>query len=258
MEVQRTIMLFLLLASSLLLTDAHDYKADHPYTCMVPKGVEEQDQCSNSPHEIQIGACYEEDGADQCMTLEGELAACVKDGEVVISTKDLQVEVDIDTWADRVTLSDTLPAFDLKVGTTTTTVYVHEMAEGTMWLKAEPNFDTATVKIWASYILNSKDGVCSYITTDKLSVSAPEDAGFSLGDANEDGASESVPSWVWIVCGVVIGVVSVACLGRHVYKRQTKLPEDIPEVDLAVQTRTSYLVEDEVRRDTVLIEQSAI
>ena len=83
-----------------------------------------------------------------------------------------------ETWLGRITLKDTVPAFDLKVGSKTTTVYVHELSEGTLWIKAEPDFDTSRVALWATYVMNS-EGSCAYIVTNKLSVSAPDGNLFS-------------------------------------------------------------------------------
>merc|ERR550539_1918289 len=95
---------------------------------------------------ITIGGCYDKDN-NQCLKLEGELAACEKGGEVTISSKKLDYKVGIDTWLGRITLGDTIPAFDLKVGSKATTVYVQDLPEGTLWIKAEPTLSTATVKL---------------------------------------------------------------------------------------------------------------
>lgn len=170
------------------------------------------------------------------MTVSGHIAACEKDGQTVVSAS-LSVDVEVDTWLGRKTLKGTIPNFDLNAGTTTQTLYVHELSEGTVWIKAQPDLSTSRVSLWAGYTLN-KDGFCAYIVSDKLSLGvSTEDSdakAFTVTEGSSSGgSSKNTGFYIGASVGAAI-VIFAAFGGFYVYRTKYTLgEEDIPEAEMA-------------------------
>lgn len=203
-------------------------------TCTIPKGAGDVEKCDwGRNNKVIIGGCEE----NQCLTLSGYVSACQKDGQTVVSAS-LSVDVDIDTWLGRKTLTDTVPSFDLMVGTSVKTLYVHDLLEGTIWIKAEPETSTSRVSLWAEYVLN-QDGFCAYIISDKLSVSAPlEDSKSAFTEVEGSSTSSSGASNTAIYLAVGASIVILAAAGGfYIYRSKYTIgEEDIPEAEMAPST----------------------
>jgi len=166
--------LFCFCSLSIVAVFGAEYQSQWNTPCSIPTGLSEVDKCDwGQANQAVIGGCYEFDNNKQCLALTGGVSACEKKGEVTVSAE-LKVEVGIDTWLGHKAPEDVTISFDLKVGTKAATVYVYEMSEGILIIKAEPDFTTSRVQLWATYFLNNDDS-CAYLTTDKLSISAPLD-----------------------------------------------------------------------------------
>jgi len=208
--------------------------------CTIPEGQSEVDKCDwGSRNKVTIGDYYEINDNKQILKLVGDVSACEKKDEMIISAE-LNVEVAIDTWLGRIEPKEMMISFDLRVGTTTTTVFVQELSEGTVWVKAEPDFSTARVQLWATYAIN-QDNSCAYITTDKLSISAPLESG-ALTISEPANSGSSTPTYVYVLA--IVGAVLVfgaLTFGVGVYfgKCGNKDIVDVPELDLKDVTRGS-------------------
>jgi len=216
-------------------------------TCTIPKGAGDVEKCDwGRNNKVIIGGCEE----NQCLTLSGYVSACQKDGQTVVSAS-LSVDVDFDTWLGRKTLKDTVPSFDLMVGTSVKTLYVHDLLEGTIWIKAAPDMGTSRVALWAEYVIN-QDGFCAYIISDQLSVSAPrEDSAFQVSDSSNN---DNFPAWaiVIIAIGGVFGFGVAFYFGRLSVGEQK---EQMVELDNTHASRGSVTLDSQsIDRDSILLE----
>jgi len=206
--------LFCFCSLSIVAVFGAEYQSQWNTPCSIPTGLSEVDKCDwGQANQAVIGGCYEFDNNKQCLALTGGVSACEKKGEVTVSAE-LKVEVGIDTWLGHKAPEDVTISFDLKVGTKAATVYVYEMSEGILIIKAEPDFTTSRVQLWATYFLNNDDS-CAYLTTDKLSISAPLDSAFTVSDSNNE---TSTPTYVYVlaIAGAVL-VLLVLMFGAGAY-----------------------------------------
>jgi len=192
-----------------------------------------------------IGGCED----NQCLTVLGHISACEKDGQVVISAS-LSVNVEFDTWLGRKSLKDTIPSFNLIAGTKTQTLYVHDLQEGTVYIKSRPDMVTGRVALWAEYVLNNS-GFCAYIKTDQLALSAtPVSKAFTESDSSN---TDSFPVWAIII----IAIGGVLCLGIAFYSGRLSVGEEkMQTVDLetTTSTRGSVMGSQSFDRDSILLD----
>jgi hypothetical protein len=207
--------LFCLFSLSIVAVFGAEYRSQYNMPCTTPTGLSEVDKCDwAQAKDYVIGSCYDFENNDQCLILKGSVSACEKKGQVVVSAE-LDVLVGIDTWLGHKDSKDVKISFDIQVGTTTAAVYVHEMSEGILIIKAEPDLSTSRVKLWATYFLSEK-GSCAFLTTDKLTVSAPRvNSAFTVSESNNE---TSTPTYVYLVAiGGAVLFLAVLMLGAGAY-----------------------------------------
>lgn len=234
---------------SFALVRGFEYNEKVENTCAIPTGARDKGKCDWGKNKgVEIGGCED----NQCLTITGHVSACESKGQIIVSAS-LSVDVEIDTWLGRKTVKQTIPSFNLMVGAAAKTLYVHDLLEGTVWIKAQPNLSTGRVSLWGNYALN-QDGFCAYIITDKLAVGATaEDSAFVESDsANND----SFPAWgiILITSGALLCLGIAFCSGRLSIGEEKTQMVDLGNTGVSRQSITVNSDNQSIDRESILLD----